>query len=209
MSENQEFETVPGLLSARIKVERFYSRYGWLVSLNEAGYRVCEYCGASASLISRSLKSGHKNPITGLPCKGKIQTVNLGHRFMTDVLELRFVGDVSDSMSVWQSTLFALLEGASSAIGIRREDIDGLVELGAIPRLMIYDNVPGGAGYTRAISERLLEVFQSALERVSRDCCGLETSCYQCLRNYYNQMWHEQLSRGLAKSFLEQMIASK
>jgi hypothetical protein len=32
--------------------------------------------------------------------------------------------------------------------------------------------------------------------------CGQETSCYECLRNFYNQWCHDQLRRGLARDFL-------
>jgi ATP-dependent helicase YprA (DUF1998 family) len=72
--------------------------------------------------------------------------------------------------------------------------------------MMIFDNVPGGAGYTRAISQKLPNVFAAGLEQVSRECCSPETSCYQCLRNYYNQNFHDTLSRGLAKTFLEMLV---
>ncbi len=124
---------------------------------------------------------------------------------MTDVLELRFSGETSDNPELWQSTIFAILEGASKALGIRKEDIDGLVEFGKTSRMMIFDNVPGGAGISKAISEALHAVFSAALDRVSRDCCGEETSCYQCLRNYNNQQLHATLQRGLAKSFLKKL----
>lgn len=203
--ESVKFETVSGLSKKSMIVEKFYSRYGWLVSLNNNTYRVCEYCGAAAHVGAKS-SGAHTNPMTGMPCKGKKQSVSLGHRFMTDVLEIRFTGAVPVSFDIWQSSLYSILEGASRSIGIRREDIDGLVELGARPRMMIFDNVPGGAGYTKAISEKLPLVFGSALDQVSRDCCSPETSCYQCLRNYYNQAVHANLSRGLAKDFLQTLV---
>lgn len=204
--ESAQFEAVEGLETNKIFVEKYYSRYGWLVSLNKNVYRVCEYCGSAVNILQKSRKSQHNNPMTGLPCRGKHQSLNLGHRFMTDVLELRFTGNLPVDPATWQSALYALLEGASKSIGIRREDIDGLVELGNRPRVMIFDNVPGGAGYTKAISEKLPIVLSAGLEHVSQDCCSPETSCYQCLRNYYNQNTHEILSRGLAKSFLETLI---
>jgi hypothetical protein len=204
--EAAQFENVPGFRNDRIAVEKFYSRYGWLVSLNKNIYRVCEHCGFAVHIAQKSRGSQHANPMTGLPCRGKIQTLSLGHRFMTDVLEIRFTGVVPVDPATWQSALYAILEGASKSIGIRREDIDGLVELGASPRMMIFDNVPGGAGYTRAISQKLPEVFLAGLEQVSKDCCSPETSCYQCLRNYYNQNVHDMLSRGLAKTFLESLV---
>lgn len=200
------YDLVRGLESEIAKVEKYYSRYGWLVSINNMQYRTCGYCGYSFPVVAIPAKTGHHSPITGQPCRGKMQTLSLGHRFMTDVLELRFSGAIPNYLSMWQSVLYAILEGACKVVGIRRDDIDGLVELGTVPRIMIFDNVPGGAGYARAISENIPIVFQEALRRVSLDCCGPETSCYQCLRNYYNQDLHDQLERGLAKEFLEKFI---
>jgi hypothetical protein len=202
--EAAQFKNVSGFRNDRISVEKFYSRYGWLVSLNSNVYRVCEYCGSAVRITQKTRQ--HTNPMSGLACRGKLQSLNLGHRFMTDVLEIRFTGAVPADPAIWRSTLYAILEGASNSIGIRREDIDGLVELGHRPRMMIFDNVPGGAGYTRAISQKLPNVFAAGLEQVSRECCSPETSCYQCLRNYYNQNFHDTLSRGLAKTFLEMLV---
>ena len=204
-SENKDeanLEIEAEISKGDIKVEKYYSRYGWLVTLNESLYRVCGYCGFSENVMVGSRTKSHSNPATGSDCKGKFQSYHLGHRFMTDVLELRFSGDTSNNHDMWQSSLYAILEGASMALGIRREDIDGLVEFGKASRMMIFDNVPGGAGIAKAISDALPAVFTAALDRVSRDCCGEETSCYQCLRNYNNQILHATLQRGLAKSFL-------
>jgi hypothetical protein len=41
---------------------------------------------------------------------------------------------------------------------------------------------------------------------VARCECGPETSCYECLRNYYNQWCHDQLQRGRARDFLAALM---
>ena len=64
---------------------------------------------------------------------------------------------------------------------------------------MLYDNVPGGAGYVRYINDELASVLSAAYDVVTRCSCGPETSCCECLRNYYNQYCHDELSRGLAQ----------
>ena len=48
------------------------------------------------------------------------------------------------------------------------------------------------------------EAFQQVLRRALSvvDGCSCDTSCYQCLRNYYNQKIHDQLSRRAASAFL-------
>ena len=52
--------------------------------------------------------------------------------------------------------------------------------------LILFDNVPGGAGHVKRLihGDKLLEVFESALNKLENCTCGEETSCYSCLRNY-------------------------
>jgi ATP-dependent helicase YprA (DUF1998 family) len=58
--------------------------------------------------------------------------------------------------------------------------------------------VPGGAGNVQRLGHRLPELVEAALERVSSCSCGVETSCYTCLRGYGNQMFHDRISREAA-----------
>jgi ATP-dependent helicase YprA (DUF1998 family) len=140
-----------------------------------------------------------------------IQTHHLGHEFITDVLELRFAGLLASNpdYNLWWSVLFALLEGASQALGIRRDDLDGALyrhRESPLPALVLFDNVPGGAGHVRRVAEELAPTFQTALMRVDACECGEETSCYECLRNFRNQPYHDQLQRGLARDFLHEVL---
>jgi len=211
----------PSLSSDQSRVLYRYSRYGKLAVINRgrigAGFRVCTTCGyAEPAPISTNRPKrrssihkqlGHKNPRTGKPCNGEMKTYHLGYEFLTDVLELRFEGyfPVEASRELWLSVLYALLEGASEALGIPRSDLDGTLyayQSGQNPALVLFDNVPGGAALVRRVSEKLPVVFRAAWTLVDQCECGEDTSCYQCLRNYYNQYYHEQLRRGLARDFL-------
>lgn len=71
---------------------------------------------------------------------------------------------------------------------------------------MLFDSVPGGAGHVKRVYEELTSVFEAAYQRVNSDCCGPETSCYECLRNYRNQPYHDELQRGLVRDFLSQVL---
>jgi len=51
-----------------------------------------------------------------------------------------------------------------------------------------------------------LQVTESALKKVSSCECGEDTSCYNCLRNYRNQFYHDDLQRGMAIKLLEEML---
>ena len=208
-------ESVAELSDGPVKIARRYSRFGKLAVVNSGidnmGFAVCPGCGwAKPYPLAAKDKKGHADPRTGRPCKGRTTTYHLGHEFMTDVLELRFSGSVPNPQDdpVWRSTLYALLEGASSALNIARDDLDGVLYRDPAylpPALVLYDNVPGGAGHVQRLCtpDALRAVLDAAHERV-RDCqdCGEETSCYGCLRNFYNQYYHDQLKRGAARDFL-------
>ena len=215
------FEETPGLSSARVQVWQRYSRYGKLALVNPGqfgrGFRICYTCGFAEPAPEqptgrrRRTTRAHRNPRTGKQCRGRLYNHHLGHEFITDVLELRFEGLLASTINyeLWLSLLYALLEGASESLGIRRDDLDGTLyrySAGIAPALVLYDNVPGGAGHVRRIADELKDVFLAAWERVDQCECGEETSCYECLRNYRNQYYHDQLKRGLARDFLSSVL---
>jgi len=218
-----DLQPVENLHAPKIKISQRYSRYGWLIVINEGkskeGFRVCRSCGSAESVpppwerTKQSKPAPHTNPMTSRQCNGHLETYALGHKFMTDILELRFEGMLANQAqeNTWRSVLYALLEGASESLGIRREDLDGTLYFNQgsnIPSLILYDDVPGGAGHVKRVLNYLPETILAANERVSLDCCGPETSCTECLRNYRNQPYHEELKRGLAKDFLGELIHS-
>lgn len=201
------------------------SRYGQLAVVNKGrfggrlrgGFLVCHQCGHAE--LAPASGAGHRDPRRGRPCGGTLEPYDLGHEFMTDVAEIMIVGGSvweaalgkmpHEVQSTWTSLLYALIEGATEALEVRRDDLDGtLRRLGphAPPTLVLFDEVPGGAGHVLRIRERLPEVLHAALDRVSRPCCGPETSCYECLRTYRNQYVHDQLSRGTAERALRALV---
>ncbi len=215
------------VLSSRdVRVLYRYSRYGKLAVVNSGpvgvGFRVCTLCGWAEPaplpfLRDRSHRgrasATHEDPRTGRSCSGTVETFHLGHEFVTDVLEIQMEGPLAhrSDRSLWLSVLYALLEGASDALGIPREDLNGtLYPLpgSSSPALVLFDDVPGGAALVRRITDDPVLVFRAAWRRVARCECGEETSCYQCLRNYYNQFCHEDLRRGLARDFLAGVLRS-
>jgi hypothetical protein len=58
---------------------------------------------------------------------------------------------------------------------------------------IIYDTATGGAGYAPQLVTHLEEVFKFAEKLLTSCKCG--DSCYGCLRNYSNQMFHRRLNR--------------
>jgi len=195
----------------KIKIKCQYSTQGELAvickSRKTLGFWICLTCG---SAFSNRQRDNHKSPF-GEECNSRVKgPLHLGHTFKTDVLTISLekysaVESVRMNEDFWFSILYALLEGTSQALGIRRQDLDGcLYPYENKMAIVLFDNVPGGAGHVKRLIERqnLCEVLKNALKRVKKCSCGEETSCYGCLRNYQNQFCHEQLKRGIIDKFL-------
>lgn len=63
----------------------------------------------------------------------------------------------------------------------------------------------GGAGHVRRIVTKDGAAFQNVLHAAYDlvQGCDCDTSCYKCLRNYYNQKIHDQLDRHIAANFIK------
>jgi len=199
--------------SSGISVYKGYSRYGWLVRVNNGygqGFRICRNCGY-AEVVNPSQHSRrenkHKNPENGKECDGTFENYHLGHRFMTDVLELNLKISIQNEKTIY-SVLYALLFGAVEQLDIPVNEVDGVVYYReGTPSFILYDNTPGGAGYVRMIYDNLYKVFEGAYSRVV-ECkgCSPDTSCYSCLRSYQNQYLHDKLERRLAWKVLGEIL---
>ncbi|EKT76858.1 dead/deah box helicase [Rhodococcus opacus M213] len=174
-----------------------------------AGFQLCGRCGWAAPLDRKSSKSAHKHPVTDKSCEGSTRIVSLAHRYETDIAEFSFgaIAYDNDSVGRWLSVLYALLEGASEALEISRDDIDGTLSWTPDGRrsFVLFDTVPAGAGAAKRIAENLGKVIQFAVDRVTRCDCGEETSCYGCLRSFRNERHHDKLSRQGALSIFAEL----
>ncbi|WP_052312605.1 Zn-binding domain-containing protein [Geminocystis herdmanii] len=175
----------------------------------------------------------HTHPITGNECKGRYEETHLGHEFRSDLIKIRFTSKVkppslytkvihlnsggeitSDGttennhtgLDFWRSITYALLAGSAQIIDVPRSELDGLfrpLENGET-EIVIYDNVPGGAGYSKRIAQYFPEILTRTYELMRS--CDCSSSCYDCLRTYTNQLFHHQLDRTLILDFLKQII---
>ena len=181
------------------------------------GFEICKNCGfgrvhlegGKKKRISRDEKlEAHPRPgMSEKTCTSNLSTLFLAHEFLTDTIEIS-VPSLVEENEAW-SALAALLGGAHS-LGISVRDLSGTIRAsgtgGLEKSLIIFDGVPGGAGYSRRLKEQLDELFKAG-SRIARSCeCGEETACYGCLKTYENQSHHEKLSRRSAISFFEKFV---
>jgi hypothetical protein len=201
-------------------VETGYSRQGRLLYVNEGkygrGFKICLKCGLRVGLKKVKCPGTYK----GEPCPGELQIVTLGFQEETDTLRLAFnsTPDVMvpppEDRSFWLSLMYALIQGASHALQIERRDIDGVL----FPRrvddnewqqsIVLFDDVPGGAGHVRQIRDEIIEVVREGLRIANCVDCAPDSSCYHCLRDFHNQYDHYILKRGPVAMFLEAVLSS-
>jgi len=174
------------------------------------GFYICRICGTGL----RKRKIPHNTPY-GKKCHGTLDQVSLGHEFETDVLQLQFHNRPKEEVDlIWftYSLAYAIVEGGAEVLEVPSTDLSATVTFqkdNPIPPIILYDNVPGGAGLVARLEEE--EIFkatlEAALKRVYGNCgCDEDTSCYGCLRNYRNQFAHQYLKRGPVKRYLEDII---
>lgn len=176
------------------------------------GFYLCGGCGAAF----RARQNSHKTP-QGQDCHGTLEQVSLGHEFVTDVLQLQFdrVPKLGTNAVFFAFSLaYAVVEGAAEVLEVPSVDLSATVahaEQHAVPPIVIYDNVPGGAGLVARLEkeEVMKNCLEVALQRVDGRCgCAESKSCYGCLRSYGNQFAHEYLQRGSVMHYLTEILSA-
>ena len=192
-------------------VRKRYAGNGQICVLNSPrmGFQVCAYC-SGAAIGGEAIRHTYWCEKSG--CTPKIVHYNaLGTSFVSDVLELVFdIDAIPHSINEeWEAVMWALFTAAARILEVPETELGGTMyenETHGIS-LLIYDDVPGGAGHARQLSDRVSELIEEAYRVVDGHCgCGEETCCYGCIANYYNQMRQAKLSRGAAKRVLKALL---
>jgi hypothetical protein len=177
------------------------------------GYQVCPVCRAAFPGTQNSIAK-HTYPTNPDKVCGRNigERIHLGHKYQSDIVrvDIDLAGSGIQATAVAKAVGYALLEGAANGLQIANDDIDVIIlpSTESLVRIALVDAVPAGAGFAKLIAENMDQVFASALERVEGCNCGLDTSCYECLRTYRNQKDHDILTRHDAISALQFTSAS-
>lgn len=185
-----------------------------LVIVNENPFFTCPTCGYTKIYRDNLMKDYRekKHPslsMSKIDCScTNLNRKNIGYIYKTDVLKIHF-NNTLGSYNAAITTLYAFLEGISIAFDIERTDIDGLyVKDRSMETFVLFDTVPGGAGHVKRLlnENEFIKALGVSLEIVSRKCC--DTACYKCLKNYYNQAYHNFLDKKLALNTIKRLINS-
>jgi len=195
------------------------------------GFIICPVCGRALDPDTPGshrypasvppFRGRNAGPRAGDPCPNTTDFRNqviLGHQFFSEVILLGV--DLPPTMdapfqqpsgrAVWYS--FGMLIANAAAIILQIDPGELKVGVRAVRRgpghrlhgeVFLYDDVPGGAGYARAIEQNLEAILRKALELgehcVNPNCGG---ACYHCMFDYRNQMLHPLLDRELGADLL-------
>ncbi|MGB7281314.1 MAG: DEAD/DEAH box helicase [Candidatus Acidiferrum sp.] len=215
-ADNSEMLDIAGLVSLT------RASPGYLVVLCEGrkgqGFHVCRECGIGPVPLPKPLTKPHQTSF-GRDCRGTLDRVALGHEFLTDVLRLQFhklpTPPIPSEGLIWftYALAYALLEGTAEVLQVPPSDLSVTVKHpqpgSDIPEIVLYDNVPGGAGLVARLENAptLRECLEEALRKVSGLCgCDENTSCDGCLRSYTNQFAHARLARGPVARYLANVL---
>lgn len=188
-----------------------YAGNGQLCVLNAPNrkFHVCDRCGAAAVGGEELQHWEWCKRIQNEPFIAHHDA--LGASFVSDVLELTI--EINSKPNVmeedWNSVLWTLFTAASNLLEIPETELGGTMyeNTQGSWSVMIYDDVPGGAGHSRWLFENASLLFEEAYRTVDGHCgCGEETCCYGCIANYYNQQEQSNLSRGAAKRILGELL---
>ena len=166
----------------------------------------------------------HRHPLQqGAICTGIADgPFYLGHRFPTDALLIRL--NVASPLRLGTATTPGLLSraarmalsslveaialAASRELQIDEGELSGwwAPVLGARTdeaQIYLYDLLPGGAGYARAVGQSLETVLEATETLLAN--CDCAQSCYKCIRHYGNNYIHASLDRHLALALLRHL----
>ncbi len=200
INDESAWTTVLHLPSIDPVVSAYDVRPGTIMLVSEGkrsqGFYICQICGTADSTI---LKPKHKTPYGGT-CEGLAATAtSLAHKFTTYVLRLDLTAPTLSSFATLWGVAYALQLGAANVLDVPITDLQALAYDVDSPSVLLYDNVPGGAGLVSQLvdPDMLKQAIRRAKDRVAGDCgCDANSSCYACLRSYSNQWIHHELRRG-------------
>ena len=198
-----------------------FSQNDEMAVLNRSNFFVCHRCGftrLSNKAFQSVLLERHHRAGGGWCENNKLKKYSLGYRFETDVIQIRFIYPQINEFNQALSILYGIMKGTCSYLSIEEKDLAGCLQYfynqatrsGSFT-IVLYDRTPGGAGHVKRLNNA--DTFENVLKetyRIVNSCtCGgikMDTSCYNCLRSYSNQKYHDLLQRRYVVEFLEEFF---
>ncbi len=201
-----------------------YSRDGRVIhrsdGMHMSGFDVCLRCGRAESRERADRRAWKKEGAhhvlraAGKPCDGRykegtiLERVTLIHTVHTDTLEIRLTDELgrgTETDPIFYSTLaFALRDTTAAYLGASPREIGAQAYQAPRPdgtlvwAMVLFDQVPGGAGFMQSTQEVLPDLLLRTLERLEGDAshqAACISACPRCLVSYQTQFALDVLDR--------------
>lgn len=165
----------------------------------ELGYPVCTVCGAVRSPYASEAELQQFEKRHTEQCQRKPKRVGLFAEVEVDGFVLSGFATPVEAVNFAE----ALRMGAESILEMERDDLQIL----SLPQAdsaaaFLYDPMPGGSGLLDELLARWTEAVEYAIRKLRNCSLDCDTSCYGCMRTYYNAQWHSWLDRHKAAELL-------
>lgn len=198
---------------------------GEMVMLNTTDFFVCPTCGyaiekpANYGIFTKKMEHSHKNP-NGYNCKSTtLERYSFGYKFKTDVIRFKICRPLTTFTNIFDeaySILQALLLAACRILDVDIDEIGGCLQYrfendGPNYSYILYDVTPGGAGNVKRLNnEAMLKTLLEEAYSIANNCtCAEDSSCYSCLRTYYNQKYHDIIRRNYVVDYIKAVLGDK
>ena len=198
-------------------VESYFaaSGKGQILYYTESKYRICKSCGFS----ERTYKTDNQNwaqhiiPYRNIKCPSTaFEELRFGTSKITDILYVRInrtkigIFQHLNDRKFWYTLLQLILETIPNILNIERNDIDGLIWTNENLQyeMILFDDVPNGAGHMKIVQQNLKAIFEEAQKRIVQDCC--DRACPKCLLTFCNQHYDDFLDKNLVIEFFHNYL---
>lgn len=191
--------------------------------------KVAKHVKGKAGASAASKKWVHQDPATGQKCQNEVQSkigLDFAHTFNTDVRLFRFLAplpepdEVSVSLRRYQEQVARTVAeacrlSASDLLHLHPGELRSTYRLystaGSILEVVLYDGVPGGAGYSARLGQPQFSfpaLMQAARKRL--ECpASCDSACRSCLCDYGNQRHWDSFQRLDALAWLDSLLEGK
>lgn len=221
-----------GWIAIGQRVRGYPTRFNLLVSNSgpeSEGYNYCVACGRIESVTDpeTNLFQPHSRPYPTdetEPCSGT-HTANrivLGTDYRTDIAlfslpldrPFRVRPGNNETAAALRTVCEAVAKAACRILEIESGEIlaeyrPALTAGGAAGHdveIFVYDTLAGGAGFSPQLVEKGHELFEVALDILTKCPDGCDSSCYRCLRSFRNKLDHRFLDRQLGEQLLRHAL---
>lgn len=209
------------------------SREAQLLVVNKGynlGYAQCSCGYATQSHPNRNyINQKHNNPFTGKECRKEDRTWkthDFAHEFRTDILSTRLnipipTPQVAENSSLLEPSPIAfqkqILRTISEAMRLAmatelntdEREIGATYKLHDKPEIILFDTVPGGAGYVTGYHSQYTPWDLLKLTLNVLDCQYCTEGCSHCIQSYSNQRYWDDFKRKEAAEYLRALLANQ